>query len=215
MVKFTNSINVFDQKHKTLLMRSKLLLVFCLTVLTSNCQNKTEDSNDSKCKELFEKYKEKFSTSDIDSTQYYIESAMKCAPENKNFIDSSIRFYIKVADYKAAIKQIEKLKSDESDKSFDFMISVLKLKMGDFSSEKDLRIIYAEYKTDKQLTSSNLIYKIALDNYFNDKKYTLNQLKNYRKVYATEYDIQNLNAIEELIKTLDKSEVLFTLFNIK
>jgi hypothetical protein len=196
-------------------MRNKLLLILCLAVFTSNCQNKTNESNDSKCEELFKKYKEKFSTSDIDSTRYYIESAMKCAPENKNFIDNSIRFYIKVADYKVAIKQVEKLKDNRSDISLDFMISVLKLKMGNPTAKKDLKKIYIQYNADKSLTSSNLIYKVALDNYFNDKNYALNRLKDYRKAYTTEYDIQNLDAAENLIKSVDKDEVLFALFNLK
>lgn len=196
-------------------MKNKLLLIFCLAVFTSNCQNKTNESNDSKCKELFKKYKEKFSTSDIDSTRYYIENAMKCAPENKNFIDNSIRFYIKVADYKVAIKQVEKLKDNGSNISLDFMISVLKLKMGNASAKNDLKKNYIQYNTDKLLTSSNLIYKVALDNYFNDKNYALNQLKDYRKVYTTEYDTQNLDAVENLIKSVGKEDVLFTLFNIQ
>lgn len=199
-------------------MRNKILLLLSLGALTSNCQNKANDlndSNDSKCKELFEKYKTKFSTSDIDSTRYYIESAMKCAPENINFINNSIQFYIKVADYKAAITQVGKLKSEGSDKSLDFMISVLKLKLGDSSAKNDLQKIHSHYKDDKQLTSSNLIYKIALDNYFGDKNYALNQLKEYRKVYTSEYDIQNLDVVEELLKSVNKEKVLFSLFNIK
>ena len=83
------------------------------------------------------------------------------------------------------------------------------------SIDNDLRKIYGQYKNNKQLTSSNLIYKIALDNYFNDRNYALNQLKEYRKVYITEYDVQNLDAAESLVKSLGKKEVLFALFNIK
>lgn len=193
-------------------MRNKISVMLFLIIMNVSCQNKATNV---KCEDFFKKYKEKFSTTDIDSTRYYIESAMKCAPENKNFIDNSIQFYIKVADYKLAIKQVQKLKKDESDKSLDFMISVLKLKLGDSSAKNDLQKVYAKYKEDRQLTSSNVIYKIALDNYFNDKNYALKQLQDYHKVYTSGYDIQNLNAIENLIKSIDKDEVLFALFNLK
>ncbi|WGK95152.1 MULTISPECIES: hypothetical protein [Flavobacterium] len=194
-------------------MKNKLfLMLFCLATLTSNCQSK---STDFKCKELFRKYKEKNSASEVDSARYYINSAMKCAPENTNFINNSIQFYIKVADYKAAISQVEKLKGSDGDKSLSFMISVLKLKDGSISAKNDLRKLYEEYKNDKQLSSTNVIYKITLDNYFNNKEFALAQIKKYQKIYNSEYDVQNLEAIKNLIVTLNKEKVLFSLFNIK
>lgn len=193
-------------------MRNKILLMFYLIILSASCQNKVTDI---KCEEFFKKYKEKFSTSNSDSTRYYIESAMKCAPENKSYINNAIQFYIKVGDYQTAIIQVEKLKNNGSDISLDFMISVLKLKMGNPNAKKDLKKIYIQYNADKLLTSSNLIYKVALDNYFNNDNYALNRLKDYRKVYTAESDIQNLDAVENLIKSLDKDKVLFALFNLK
>lgn len=205
-------------------MKHRILLLILLVTLSSSCQNKqpetkteakTEAKTDTKCVKLFQKYKEKFVTSEKDSARYYIESAMKCAPENKNYVNNAIQLYIKIGSYENAITQVEKLKSEGSDISLDFMISVLKLKMNVPSVDNDLRKIYEQYKNDKQLTSSNLIYKIALDNYFNDGNYALNQLKEYRKVYTTGYDIQNLDAAESLVKSLGKKEVLFALFNIK
>lgn len=193
-------------------MRNKISLIFCLIILSASCQNKVTDI---KCEEFFKKYKEKFSNSDSDSARYYIKSAMECAPENKGYINNAIQLYIKINDYQNAIIQVEKLKDNGSDISLDFMISVLKLKMGNPSAKNDLKKNYIQYNADKMLTSSNLIYKVALDNYFNDKNYALNQLKDYRKVYTTEYDTQNLDAIENLIKSVDKDEVLFALFNLK
>ncbi|OYQ51830.1 hypothetical protein [Flavobacterium aurantiibacter] len=201
-------------------MNCKIYLLILLVTLSSSCQNKQPETKtvaktDTKCLKLFQKYREKFVTSEKDSARDYIESAMKCAPENKNYINNAIQLYIKIGSYENAITQIEKLKSDGSDISLDFMISVLKLKMNVPSIDNDLRKIYGQYKNNKQLTSSNLIYKIALDNYFNDRNYALNQLKEYRKVYITEYDVQNLDAAESLVKSLGKKEVLFALFNIK
>lgn len=86
--------------------------------------------------------------------------------------------------------------------------------MGDPSATNDLQNIYTQYKNDSKLTSSNVVYKVALDNYFNDKIYALNQINDYRKVYKSRYDIQNLDAAEEFIKSVDKDKVLFVLFNI-
>ncbi|WP_370031899.1 hypothetical protein [Flavobacterium sp. 28YEA47A] len=202
-------------------MKHKISLFIFLVTISSSCQNKQSDirtttiKTDKECVKFFQKYKEKFVISENDSAQYYIESAMKCAPENKNYINNSIQLYIKIGSYENAIIQVDKLKRDRSDISLDFMILVLKLKMNVPTIDNDLRKIYKRYKDDKPLTSSNLIYKIALDNYFNDKKYALNQLKDYRRVYTTGYDIQNLDAAESLIKSLEKKEVLFNLFNIK
>lgn len=194
-------------------MKNKLfLMLFFLTAMTSNCQNK---STDFKCQELFKKFKKKNSASEIDSARYYIDSAMKCAPENKNFINNSIQFYIKIAYYKAAIRQVEKLKGSDGDKSVIFMVLVLKLKEGSHFAKNDLKKLYEEYKNDKLLSSTNVIYKISLDNYFNNKEFALAQIKKYRKIYTSEYDVQNLEAIENLIMTLNKEKVFYSLFNIK
>lgn len=89
------------------------------------------------------------------------------------------------------------------------------MKINDANSKKILEECYSEFNKMKEPTSSNLFYKIALDNYFKGKDYSLNQVKEFKQTYKDKpYENQNIEALQELINKETKEIVLFKLFNI-
>ncbi len=89
---------------------------------------------------------------------------------------------------------------------------IIKLKDSNPQSEKLLVNSYDEFNQIKNPTSSNLIYKIALDNYFKEKEYSLNQVEEFKQTYKDKpYENQNIEALQELINKETKEIVLFNI----
>jgi hypothetical protein len=205
-------------------MTSKFLILTTsiFVLLLSNCNNKknivssTIQKNDyAECKVFFDKYKKKMIIEENDSALIYIDKAIKCNPNNNSYKNSKVNFLISIKNYKDADKQLDELITITNDPAFRLLKGIIKLKDSDPQSEKLLVNSYNEFNQIKKPTSSNLIYKIALDNYFKGKDYSLNQVEEFKQAYKDKpYENQNIEALQELINKETKEIVLFKLFNI-
>ncbi|HFG0578558.1 hypothetical protein [Flavobacterium psychrophilum] len=205
-------------------MASKFLILTTsiFVLLLSNCNNKknivssTIQKNDyAECKVFFDKYKKKMIIEENDSALIYIDKAIKCNPNNNSYKNSKVNFLISIKNYKEADKQLDELITITNDPAFRLLKGIIKLKDSDPQSEKLLVNSYDEFNQIKKPTSSNLIYKIALDNYFKGKDYSLNQVEEFKQTYKDKpYENQNIEALQELINKETKEIVLFKLFNI-
>lgn len=198
------------------------LLNFLLLITTiSSCQNKkniTEKNvtkENPECEILYNKYIEKFSTRENDSALYYIEKCIKCDPSKNENKYIKVQLLTSMKDYKNAILVFPDLKSGIDDPALKMQKGVLMLKINDVNSRKVLEECYAEFKKIEKPTSSNLIYKIALDNYFMGKEFSTKEVEKFKLTYKDKpYESDNIKAVESLIKNVDKENVLFKLFNI-
>ena len=205
-------------------MASKFLILTTsiFVLLLSNCNNKknivssTIQKNDyAECKVFFDKYKKKMIIEENDSALIYIDKAIKCNPNNNSYKNSKVNFLISIKNYKEADKQLDELITITNDPAFRLLKGIIKLKDSDPQSEKLLVNSYDEFNQMKEPTSNNLFYKIALDNYFKGKDYSLNQVKEFKQTYKDKpYENQNIEALQELINKETKERVLFKLFNI-
>lgn len=208
-------------------MITKITIISMALLLLSNCSNKVKpnpnstvinnktEKDFSDCKKIYKKFNNKFVLEENDSALIYINQAIECNPKNTNYKFSKIRFLIGINNYKDAIKQTNELILISNDPSFKLLKGILMLKTNDSNSLKLLNESYTEYKQIKDPTSGNLFYRIALDNFFKGKDYSLNEVKKFKDIYKGKaYENQNINALEELINNETKENVLFKLFSI-
>jgi hypothetical protein len=199
-----------------------ILFIILFTTTVSSCQNKTQNTTQKaivkekpECEALYNKYLENFSLQKKDSALYYIDKCIKCDTSQQDNKYIKVQLLISMKDYKNAILGLEELRSDIDDPTFKMQKGILMLKINDANSKKILEECYSEFNKMKEPTSSNLFYKIALDNYFKGKDYSLNQVKEFKQTYKDKpYENQNIEALQELINKETKEIVLFKLFNI-
>lgn len=200
------------------------IIILLLITSLSSCQSKSEPKkilekeiiiDKPECEIIYNKYIEKVSKMENDSAIYFLDKSINCDPANNDYKFSKVQFFVDNQKYQEALNQLNEIKIDSIDPSLKLFSSVLKLKLNNDDADKDLREVYTKIAKIKKPTSSNIFYKLALDNYFKDKNYALEQLKFHKKQYVSDYDKQNLDALENYIVTDDKRNVLFKIFNIR
>ncbi len=193
------------------------ILLFLLTSLLSSCQNKNSIKSDTKteCKIFYKKYNQKIISEENDSAIYYIDKAINCNSQNVNYKYYKVQFLVSLKKYKEAIVGLNEIKTDVIDPAIKMENGILKLKINDPSSEKILKECLNDYNLISKPTSSNLFYKIALENYFNGKDKAMIEIQKYKNIYNEPYETQNINALIQSIQKDEKKKVLFDLFSIK
>lgn len=176
-----------------------------------------EEEQFAECKKWNKKFNDQILLEENDSALYYINKAIKCNPKNVNYIFSKIRFLVDIKKFNDAKLQLDKLILISDDPAFKLMKAILTRKTKEEKSEQLLNESYITFNKIKKPTSSNSFYRIALDYYFKGKNYSLKEIEKHKNKYKESYEIQNINALEELILNNDKEkeDVLFLLFNIK
>lgn len=202
--------------------KKNLIIPFFFIALFSNCQNKdtigkttSAIKTNLNCKEIIHKYNEKFIAEENDSALIYINQAIKCNPKSSNYKFTKVRFLVETKNYNDAIIQLDELIINSEDPAFKMEKGIIFLKINDKNAIKALRDAYNDYDKIQNLTSNNQFCKIALDNYFKGKEFSLAEIQKYKEKFKEPYEIQNINTLEQLILNNNKEEVLFSLFNIK
>lgn len=203
-------------------MTTKLTIVAMYLLLLSNCSNKKTNSNvviekeDLKCKEIYKKYNQKYVLEENDSALIYINQAIECNPKSTNYKYTKIRLLVETKNYNDAIKQLDKFILNSDDPAFKMEKGILMLKMNNVHFKQTLEECYSEFNKIKEPTSNNLFCKIALDNYFKGKEYSLNEILKFKNEYKGKgYENQNIKFLEDLINNETKENVLFKLYNIR
>lgn len=154
----------------------------------------------SNCKEIYKKYNEKYVLEENDSALVYINQAIECNPKNSEYKYTKIRFLVEIRNYNDAIKQLDKFILNSDDPAFKMQKGILMLKINDTNSKQTLEECYSEFNKLKEPTSINSFYKIALDNYFKGKEYSLNEVLKFKNEYKGKgYENQNIKFLEDLI----------------
>lgn len=203
-------------------MKTNFYILSISFLLLFNCGNKKtekteiEQQDSLKCKIFYKNYNKKIVLEENDSALYYINKAIDCSPKNYNYKNTKAMFLINIKKYNEAILQFNELSIITKDPAYKLFKGILLLKIGDKDSDNYLREVYSEYNKITKPTSSNEFYKIALDNYFKDKEYSLNEIKRLKIEYKNKaYELQNLSALEEYISNETKKNVMYKLINIK
>ncbi|MDN3672122.1 hypothetical protein QWY99_03440 [Flavobacterium branchiarum] len=200
-----------------------IVTILLITSLLS-CQSKSESKKNlekeriadrPECEVIYNKYIEKASKMENDSAIYFLNKSINCDPANDGYKFSKAQFFVDKQEYQEALNQLNEIKADSIDPTLRLFSSVLKLKLNSDDADKDLSDVYSKIAKIKKPNSSNVFYKLALDNYFKGKDYALEQLKFCKKIYTTDYDKQNLDVLESYINTDNKRNVLFKIFNIR
>ncbi|WP_395074839.1 tetratricopeptide repeat protein [Flavobacterium sp.] len=198
-----------------------VIIILVSVIFFINCNNKKLIKNElteqkhSNCDFFLNKYSDKFMSGENDSALIYINKAIECNPNEFNYKDNKLIFLIATQSYIKAIEQLDELNSSNDDPAYKFQRGILMLKINDINAIKKLEQSYSEFNQISKLTSSNLFYKIALDNYFKGKEYSLNEVAKFKAIYKGKaYENQNIIALENLIKNENKENVLYKLFNI-
>jgi hypothetical protein len=192
----------------------KNVIIFFLFLFFLNCNSnfkkQLSSKQDNLCNIYFNKYSEKFVNGENDSALFYIDKAIKCNPNEINYYDNKLIFLISIKKYYNAIELIED-KQDNKDPIFKLLKGVLYLKINNNISDSLISESYNELL--KKTNSDNLFYKIALDNYFKGKVYSLNEISIYRKRNNNnKNDRFNIDVLEDLIINNSKETVLFKIF---
>jgi len=190
------------------------LLIISFTIFP-NCEKNKEKRSITNVKNDCQKYLQKhFNTVVVkknDSALYYVNKAIDCDPTSINYKFTKVKFLIRLKKYEDAEIALNPIK--ENDLALKMLDGILKLKINNSDSKNTLSKVYTEYNNIENPTSTQLFYKIALDNYFKGKEYSTNKILDYKKNFQSEYEKQNIGALEELILKETKENVLFKLFN--
>lgn len=208
-------------------MRKKILFpVFCLIFIFINCQNtkptdkatinkKTVIKVDENCTLFYKKYQRKIVLEENDSALIYIDKAIECDSKNNTFKYSKVSFLISIQNYEGAIISLKPLLEVSSDPSLKMQKAVLKLKIKQDGYENLLKECQKEFSEIDVPTLSNELYKVALLNYFESKSSALKKTTLLKEKWNAKNEYQNIVAIEQLIETKNREEVLFSLYNIQ
>lgn len=205
-------------------MNKAVYLLF--TILLFSCNGKAQDNNikEEKCNGYYaEKYSEFFNKWSvnrenkkvIDSTLYYLDKQISCDPHNFSNIQEKANFLIYNSFYDKAIKEIDSISN--TNPFFKMMKGTLGLKLERDNSEKlleEARNEFAKY-IQKHNDPNDVSWKIILDNYFEGKEYALKQSAKAKKSFKEDYQITNIEAIEQMIKGMSKRDILYHVFKIK
>lgn len=205
-------------------MNKAIYLLF--TTLFFSCNGKAQDNNtkDEKCNGYYaEKYSEFFNKWSvnrenkkiIDSTLYYLDKQINCDPDSFSNIQEKANFLIYNNFYEQAIKEIDSISN--TNPFFKMMKGTLCLKLKKNNSEKllkEARNEFAQY-IQKHNDPNDVSWKIILDNYFEGKEYALKQTAKAKKSFKEDYQITNIETIEQMIKGMSKKDILYNLFKIK
>lgn len=203
-------------------MITKITIISMALLLLSNCNNKKTSNNvviekeNLKCKEIYKKYNDKYVLEENDSALIYINQAIECNPKSSNYKYTKIRFLVEIKNYNDAIEQLDKFIQNSDDPAFKMEKGIILLKINDKNAINVLSDSYNDYNKIQVPTSNNQFCKIALDNYFKGKEYSLNQVLKFKDEYKGKgYENQNIKFLEDLINNETKEDVLFKLFNIR
>lgn len=209
-------------------MVTKITIISMALLLLSNCSNKVKsninptvinnktEKDFSDCKKIYKKFNNKFALEENDSALVYINQAIKCNPKSSNYKFTKVRFLVETKNYNDAITQLDELIINSEDPAFKMEKGIILLKINDKNAIKTLRDAYNDYNKIQNPTSNNQFCKIALDNYFKGKDYSLIEVEKFKERYKDKpYEMQNITALEGLIKSKDKENTLFMLFNIR
>lgn len=180
-----------------------------------SCNSKSDNQKSIKrsdCIIFYKKFKEEVIKGQTKNALIAIDKAINCDPNNESFKSNKLRLLIELSKYNDAIKLINSYKSD--DNSFKMLKAVLKLKNKDTKAIDLLRECYNRYKNEREITTDNLIYKIALTNFFDGEEKALKEIETSRTNSIEENIKTNLDTLEELITQYDKQNVLFKLYGI-
>lgn len=193
----------------------KLIYLLVITMSILGCNSKSENQKSierSDCIIFYKKFKEEVIKGQKKNALIAIDKAINCDPNNESFKSNKLRFLIELSKYNDAIKLIDSYKSD--DNSFKMLTAVLKFKNKDAKAIDLLRECYNRYKDEREITTDDLIYKIALTNFFDGKEKALKEIDISRTNSKEENVKINLETLEELINQYDKQNVLFKLYGI-
>lgn len=195
---------------------TSVLLSFLALSNCSNKKNQVKNISNQDCDFFYKKFKENLMIEQNDSAIIYIEKAIDCNSEKKSYKSDKLRFLISIGKYEKAVNYLSELNSKNQDISYSLLKSILLLKIKDKNAEISLEEVYTRYKKIKNPNSTDLFYRIALDNFFKGKEYSLIELDKIKKnTELSEYEIQNFTALHNLINEKDKNSVLFSLFSIE
>jgi len=205
-------------------MNKAIYLLF--TILLFSCNGKAQDSRskDEKCNGYYaEKYSEFFNKWSvnredkkvIDSTLYYLDKQISCDPKNFNNIQEKANFLIYNGFYERAMKEIDSV--SDADPFFKMMKGTLALKLDKNNSDdllKEARNEFTQYIQEYK-DPNDVSWKIILDNYFEGKEYALSEATKAKKSFKEDYQITNIETIEQMIKEMPKKDILYQIFKIK
>ncbi|MBS9462075.1 hypothetical protein KIM67_06605 [Flagellimonas sp. 389] len=192
------------------------LLLPALFLVSCNSKNRVAFKED--CQSLNEKYLKLSSEHEIDSALYYLDRTINCDSESDFFKFEKVKYYVSLGQYQNAYNYLDViiLKNESSYLTYK---GALGLKLNKPEAENLLRQAHTAYgkMSKKEIDKrSAATYKISLDNYFLGKQNAIEQITEYKsQPKKEEHEIQVIDFIENAINTLDKKEVLLTIFNIK
>lgn len=205
-------------------MDKAVYLLFIL--LLFSCKDKTQDNytKEEKCNGYYaNKYAKFFNEWSvnredkkvIDSTLYYLDKKINCDVKNTNNIQEKANFLIYNGFYDEAIIEIDSISNTEP--FFKMMKGALALRLGRNNSENLLKEAHNGFTQNiqKHHDPNDVFWKIMLDNYFEGKEYALKHSAKAKKNFNEEYQITNIEAVEQMIKEISKKEVLYHVFKIK
>jgi len=203
-----------------LLFKSTLLLI--LLLLMCNCKHKPHEhkiankkTEEPDCKKFYKAYNQKYVLEEADSALVYINKAIDCDPNNSSYKFTKVKFLTEIKRYSDALKEADNLSSISDDPAFKLFKGIIMLKMKNKDSDKILNEAYNSFSQIKEPTASNQFYKVALDSYIKGADYALTEIKELKERYKSDgYQMQNLTAIEELIRKENREAVLFKTFGI-
>ncbi|WP_281232396.1 hypothetical protein [Flavobacterium gelatinilyticum] len=185
----------------------KFLYLLAIIISAAGCRNKSDSPKliqQKDCIMFYDEFKNAITKKQKDTALNAINEAIRCDPNNKGFTSAKLRLLIELNEYKSAIDLIENYKSDDT--SINMLHAVIKLKINAPESIDLLQKCYNQYNNEKEITKNNIMYKIALTNFFDGKEKALKEIQISKKTFITTDMKFNLESIEELINKYDKEK---------
>lgn len=207
-------------------MKKIFYLIFPLLLISCKYESKAQDESsiDDKCNGYYgEKYAEFFNKWSvnreneriIDSTLYYLNKQINCNPKDIGAIQEKANFLIYNKFYEKALIVIDSVSKVEP--FFKMMKGTIGLKLDRQNSEELLKEAHGEFSQyiEEYNDPNDIVWKLILDNYLKGKEYALSEAERLKKNLKKDYEVANIEAIEQMIREMSKEDVLYHLFKIE
>lgn len=195
-------------------MRIVFIAIICITI---GCKSKNSHFSKKACLNYNNKYVEFASRNQIDSALFYVNKSIKCDKSNDFYKLEKVNLLVNNMNYENAINYLDEPLSNNNPvyKMFKGVL-LLKIQKNE-DAYSFLKEAHNEFNNIKNssVDYNSAFYSLGLDNYFEEAYQIEVSISEYKQLFIEDsYALQTIEYAESLIKTYDKVEVLYKMFNI-
>ena len=195
-------------------MRIIFIVIICITI---GCKSKNSHFSKKTCLSYNNKYVEFASRNQVDSALFYVNKSIKCDKSNNFYKLEKVNLLVNNMEYENASNYLDELISNNNPVYKMFKGALLLKIQKNEDAYSILKEAHNEFNNIKNsgIDYNSAFYSLGLDNYYEEAYQTEVSVSEYKQLFREDlYALQTIEYAESLIKTHNKVEVLYKMFNI-